>query len=470
MADPLKPDLCILGAGPGGIALAMAASALGASVVVVEPADARLDRSAIVTALSAAGRHAEAVRQGERLGVEAIDPAIDFKAVLAHAGRAAADLAPNADPRRLTALGVTVLRAKPRFADARTVEAGEVRIRARRFVVATGSLSPPLPYPALLGCETLTADTLLSLARRPAHLAVLGASAEGLQLAQAFRRLGSEVTVIEPGEPLPGDDPELAEIVLRRLRAEGVAIRDGVSVTAIEKRPRAGVRFVLDGLRAVDASHVLVATARAPNVGGLALDAAGVATGPNGIAVSPKLQSANGRVFALGEAAGFPPGAHVERHQAALLVGALLFRRAAPHDATVVPRLLGTDPDIAVLGLNEAQARAGKAGKDVRVFRVPFADNARARADGRPEGHLKLVAGPTGTILGVGIVGAGAAEAIAPFALAIAQRMDLATFARHAAAHPSFGEIGKIAAMTYLAEQARSRPVRRLTRLLRLFG
>ena len=386
----LTCDICIIGAGSGGLALASAAARLGRSVVLIERAAMGgecLNAGCVPSkALLAAARHAQAARDGAAFGIGAGEPAIDFAAVMAHVRGTVAAIAPRDSEERFRSLGCTVLRAEASFADRDTVIAGGNEIRARRFVVATGS-APAVPAIAGLGTVPyLTNATVFSLDRLPSHLAVVGAGVEGLEMAQAFRRLGARVTVLEGGTPLAHHDPELADVVLRRIAGEGVDIRTKAELRAVAPS-EAGVSLTVaggTGLASFEASHVLLATGRSPNIGGLGLALAGIVATPGGIEVDARLRTANPRIHAIGDVvAGGRRFTHVAAHQAGIVLKNAVLRLPARMVWENMPRAAFTDPELADVGLSEAEAK--KRGLAPRVARWYFTDSDRAtiQADAR---------------------------------------------------------------------------------------
>lgn len=471
MTTTLMPDICVIGGGADGFAVAAAAAAFGVPVVLVDRGggDAGSVRS---IALAAAARHAQAMRHGSRFGIADAEPGIDFRKVARHVGDAAASVAPDVSAERLTALGVRVLKEQARFRDRRTLVAGQHEIRARRFVVATGSLPAIPPIPGIGEVEYLTEDTVFGLTRLPRRLIVIGGGPAALALAQSHRRLGSEAVVIEEGRALAGYDPELAAVVLRRLRAEGVEIRERTTAARVERRGKTGVRVVAVGEggaeEAVDGTHLLVAAGRRPDLDGLDLDHAGIAFSADCIAVDDRLRTANRRVYAIGGAAGAPPDSPAAEHHAGLVARAILFRRSGRAGGLVLPRSVFTDPQLVQVGLGEDEARERHG--HIRILRWPYAGNGRAQAERRTEGFVKLVAGRRGRILGVGIAGADAAEQIGVWTLALSRGLRVGDLAGHAPAAPTLAEIGKRAAISYFADAARRPGMRRIVRFLRMFG
>ena len=473
MAKALTPDICVIGASPGGIAVATGAAAYGVKVVLVDDSGdgGGLNRGVLLrSALIAAARQAHAGRGGAEFGIAEAEPEIDFKAVMAQIREAAADAATSVSPERLATLGVTVIKADARFIGRRSLVAGETEIRARRYVLATGSkpIVPAIPGIEEIGC--LTSDTVFQLGRRPGHLVILGGSSTGLELAQAFRRLGSQVTVLETSTVLSGEDPEMAAVVVRRLRAEGVVIREGVKTTAIERRGKTSVRVLIEteaGASEIDGSHLLAAAGQAPDIENLDLKKARVAVTGNAVDVSAMLRTTNRRIYAVGDVTGSYQAAHMATYHANLVLKALLFRLPAK-DRAVVPRTVHTDPELAHVGMTEAQA--AKRHSRLRLLRWPYAENDRARAERRTEGHIKVVAAKNGDILGVTIAGAKASELIGIWTLALSKGLSLRDMASSMPPHPTMGEIGKSAAMTYSAKRARRPLLRGVVRLLQLFG
>lgn len=459
LPELLTPDLCIIGAGAGGQQAALTACALGASVVVVERGrmgGVALNAGSIPSkAVVAAGAFAHAIRSGAPFGVVGGDPRVSFRKLHEHVHGIVAGIAPRASVERLQALGARVVEAEGRFLDPRTLEAGDTRIRARRFLIATGAHPVVPPIPGLESVPYFTTETIFANTRRLTHLVIVGAAATGLELAQAYSRLGTEVTVIEAAAPLAGADPELAAVALRRLQEEGVDIRAETEVTAIQARSQGiGVRIrSAAGEAVLDASHILVAADRFPNLDQLALEQARVrrATGDRRLLrLTPGLRTSNRRIYAIGDAAG-TASSHAAARQAEALVRRLLLGR--PERRRPLPSVVYTDPEIAEIGLSESAARA-RHGDGLRVLRAGFADNDRARALGQTYGLAKLLTDRRGRLLGAGIVGPSAGELATLFALAVAHRLTARQLHELAAPHPTLSEI----AAALGAEFDRDRP------------
>jgi pyruvate/2-oxoglutarate dehydrogenase complex dihydrolipoamide dehydrogenase (E3) component len=448
LADILTPDLCVIGAGSGGLAVAEAARAYGASVVLVEKA--RLGGNALNTgaipakALVAAAAHAETMRDGAAFGIAAEEPKINFRRVHDHVEQVIAAISPQNAVGRIEALGVEIVRGTARFINRRAVTVGETEIRARRFVIATGARLPVPSIPGLDAVPYFTSETILDNTRKLTHLVVIGGGPLGLELAQAYARLGTQVTVIENGPMLAGFDPELAAVALKRVTEEGVSLRPHAVVTAIQARSMGIGVAVQSGEtdQLLDASHILVAPERMPNLAGLDLDKAGIRMNkadPRLLQLSPGLKTTNARVFAVGDAAGGQSVQAAVRQAQIVVRNALLGAMAKPN-ALRIPRVVSTDPELAEIGLNENLARA-KHGVGFRVTRWSFADNDRARARRETYGLAKLITDRSGRILGAGVVGVGAAELVSLFSLAMAGGLNASKLAELVAPYPSFAEI-----------------------------
>jgi pyruvate/2-oxoglutarate dehydrogenase complex dihydrolipoamide dehydrogenase (E3) component len=467
----LTPDICVIGAGSGGLSVAAAAAAFGVPVVLIEKGKMGgdcLNYGCVPSkALLAAAKHAQAMRAGAPFGVAAQRPAVDFVKVHGHVHGVIAAIAPNDAKERLTGLGVRVIEGEARFKDKETVAVGDaMEIKARRFVVATGSAPALPPIPGLDQVAYLTNETVFDLTGCPEHLVIIGAGPVGLEMAQAFRRLGASVTVIEAATPLGNDDPECAAILLDQLAREGVVIRAGTSVLRVDggSKPRVVVAAA-DKEETIEASHLLVATGRRANLDGLDLAAARIKTGPRGILVNKRMRSSNRRVYAVGDVAGGLQFTHAANYHAGLVIRNVLFRLRARADETIVPRVTYTDPELAHVGLTETQA-----GRRIRVLRWPYHENDRAQAERETRGHIKVVTTERGRVLGATIVGAHAGELIVPWTLAVTQRLNIRAFAEMVVPYPTLAEIGKRAAITYFAGSLTNPFVRRIITALRRFG
>lgn len=464
----LKTDICIIGAGSGGLSLAAGAAQMGARVVLIEGAEMGGDclNSGCVPskALLAAAKAAQAMRTGARFGITPVEPEIDFAAVKNHVAAVIARIAPHDSQERFEGLGVTVIRDWARFTGPREVAAGGRAIRARRFVIATGSRAAIPPIPGIDEVGYLTNETIFALRTRPEHLLVLGGGPIGIEMAQAHRRLGCKVTVIEGVKALGRDDPEMATVVLEALRAEGVELREGQGVVRLRKLGDQIEAVLSDGSVLVG-SHLLVAAGRQVALERLNLEVAGVGYSRKGVTVGADLRSTgNRRVYAMGDAAGGLQFTHLAGSHAGVLIRQMLFGLPA-RAATLVPWVTYTEPELAQVGLSEAEALAAH-GAALTVLRAGFDGNDRALAEARGKGLAKvLVVG--GRPVGASIVGPQAGELIGFWALAISARLKLSSVAGVILPYPTLGEIAKRAAGAYFSPKLfDSQGVKRLVRLV----
>ncbi len=465
--DKITCDICIIGAGSGGLSVAAGAAQMGARTVLVEGhkmgGDCLNYGCVPSKALLAAAHAAHAQETGAAFGVAPQVPQVDFAGAKDHVARAIATIAPHDSVERFEGLGVRVIQAWGRFTGPRTLEAGGFEITARRFVIATGSGPFVPPIPGLDGVPYMTNETVFDLRDRPDHLIVIGGGPIGMEMAQAHRRLGCRVTVIEAARALGREDPELATVALDALRAEGIEIREDTAVTAVAGQ--AGAITVSTAAGDVQGSHLLVAVGRKVHLDRLNLDAAGVAHTPRGVTVDARLRSTNRRIYAIGDAAGGAQFTHLAGYHAGLVIRSALFGLPAKARTDHIPRATYTDPELAQVGLTEAEARRAHGAK-VEIHRVPFSGNDRAIAQGRTTGFLKLMV-VGGRPVGVSIVGPQAGELIALWALVIANRLKLSAVANMVAPYPTLGEIGKRAAGAYFSPRLfDSATVKRVVRLV----
>jgi pyruvate/2-oxoglutarate dehydrogenase complex dihydrolipoamide dehydrogenase (E3) component len=474
MAEALRTDLCVIGAGSGGLAVAAGAVQMGARVVLIEQGKMGgdcLNYGCVPSkSLIAAGRAAHAIRSAGRFGVNGHEPAIDFPGVHDHIKGVIAAIAPNDSQERFERLGVEVIRAHARFVGSQEVEADGRHVQARRIVVATGSSPAVPPIPGLAEVPHLTNETVFGLTERPEHLIVIGGGPIGCELAQAYRRLGARVTVLELFSILPKDDPDAVRVVRDRLCAEGVDLREQVGVEGVAREGN-GIAITLKDAgveQRITGSHVLVAAGRRANVEGLDLEAGGIEYSPNGIKVDARLRTSNRRVYAIGDVAGGPQFTHMAAHHAGVVIKNALFRLPAKVDERAVPWVTFTDPELAHVGLTEALARDRGVAVDAR--RWEFQDNDRAHTERETAGFAKALVDRRGRIHGATIVGEQAGELIQPWVLAIASGIKIGAMAQFIAPYPTLGEVSKRAAGSYYTPKLFSARTRKLVRLLLRLG
>lgn len=454
MAEVLTPDICVIGAGSGGLAVAAGAAAFGVPVVLIEQGKmggGGLNAAVPARALAAAARTAGS----------------DFVKVREHVQRVTAAIAVGHSAERFAGLGVRVIKGHASFKDRRTVSVGDIDVRARRFVIATGSLPAVPPIPGLEDSPYFTGETIFSLDALPQHLIIIGAGPHALEFAQTFRRLGSAVTVLQAVAAVAAVDTEAAAIVVTALERDGVALHGGATIAKIDCTV-GNVTVTFDGGATITGSHLLVTAGRKANTDGLKLEAAGIRFDATGIIVNKKLKTRNGRVYAIGDvAAGQPQSIHAAQYQAGLVIRHALFRQSIRAD-NAVPRVTFTDPELAQTGMSEADVRQRRL--KIRILRWPYHDNDRAQIERETRGHIKVITTPKGKILGATIVGAKASELISMWTLAIAQGLNIRAMMDVIVPYPALSEIGKRAAIDSFSPELTSTWLRRIIAWLRVFG
>lgn len=466
---PSEYDLVVIGGGVGGLVTASVAGQLGLSVALVERA-ATLGGDCLhygcvpSKTLIRSAEIAHLARTANRYGVAAEAGAIDLERVMARVREVVAHIQTHDDPERFRDYGVDVRFGEARFVDPHTVTLGESVLRAHRFVIATGSSPAIPPIDGLEAVGYLTNETVFNQSQLPRRLAVLGGGPVGVELAQAFARLGSEVTLVEMGERLlTNDDAELAEELTEALRAEGIDVRTNTAVQAVA--PDDGAKRLqcaaAEGEQMLHVDEILVATGRQPNVASVGLDDAGVDYDRRGIGVDARMRTSARHIFACGDCCGPFPLTHVAEYQAGIVIANAVFRWPKKADYRVIPWVTYTDPELAHVGLTEAAAR--ERGMDVQVARFAFKDVDRALAEGHEHGQVKLVV-HRGRLAGASILGPHAGELIHEAVLAMQTRTKVATIAGMVHAYPTLGQIHRRAVNTLYSPKLFSRRTRTAVR------
>ena len=475
MVEMVKVDIAVVGGGSGGLSVAAGAVQMGASVLLFEKGRMGgdcLNYGCVPSKATIAAAHAaSAMRNAGRFGIAPAPPRVDPAALRRHVQGVIAAIAPHDSVARFEGLGVRVVEAPARFVGRRLLEGGGVRVQARWIVLATGSAPVVPPVPGLDGLPFLTNETVFDLEETPGHLLVLGGGPVGIELAQAHRRLGAEVTVVQRGSILPRDDADAAALIRARLIREGVRFCEHAAVTGASGGPGAiSLHFEAEGRKdEAQGTHLLVAAGRRPDLKGLNLDAGGIAWTPEGVTVDARLRASDKRVFAIGDVAGGLRFTHVAGYHAGIAIRNALFRLPARADTTAAPWVTYTDPELAHVGLTEAEANQAF-GQKARVLRQDFAENDRARAERDTEGFVKAVVGPGRRVLGATIVGPHAGELIQPWVLAVSQKLRIGALAGMIAPYPTLGEVSKRAAGSYYTDALFGPRTRRMVRFLMRFA
>jgi pyruvate/2-oxoglutarate dehydrogenase complex dihydrolipoamide dehydrogenase (E3) component len=469
-------DIVVIGGGSAGLVVAAGAAQLGARVALVEKHELGGDclHTGCVPSktLIRSAKIAHLMRTAERYGIPSAEPAVRLADVMERVAAVISRVSRHDSPERFRGLGVDVVFGAGRFVDAAVFEVGGRRLAAKTFVIATGSRPAVPPIPGLDRVPFLTNESIFDLREDVPALAIIGAGPVGVEMAQAFARLGSRVTVIDVAAGLlPREDRDLAAVVETRLRNEGVDFRFATTITSVEGVSgsiRLGVRGNEGDAGEIVASHLLIAVGRRANVDGLALDAAGVAVDHGHVVVDTRLRTTNPRIFAAGDVTGGHLFTHVAGHHGGIVLRQALFRMFWSKPSAVVPWCTYTDPELARVGLSEDEARERRI--DHRVYRFAFDDLDRAHTEGATDGHAKILTDPRGRLLGAAIVGAQAGELIHEYVLALQHGMKAADVAGPIHVYPTLAEINKRVAEQRLKAGLTPTSKAWIKRLLRLRG
>jgi pyruvate/2-oxoglutarate dehydrogenase complex dihydrolipoamide dehydrogenase (E3) component len=471
MKAPIKTDICVIGAGSGGLSVAAGAVQMGAKVVLIEKdkmgGDCLNTGCVPSKALLAASKHAQAFRNSGPFGIKSATPDIDFAAVMAHVRGVINGIKPHDSVERFESLGVNVIKGAARFTSRSEVAVGEHRIQAKQFVIATGSRATVSPIPGIDETDYLSNETLFDNTVLPDHLIIIGAGPIGMEMAQAHRRLGAKVTVLERIRALPNDDPDLTAIVVNTLVNEGITIREEVGVASVSGKT-GNIRITLKDGEEIFGSHLLMATGRAPSVADLGLCEAGIKYSRSGVEVDSRLRTTNKRVFAIGDAKGGLMFTHLAGYDAGIVIRNILFKLPSKANYSAIPWVTYTDPELSQVGLTEAQAKE-QYGDAIKVVLWEYAENDRARAERITSGLIKVVASKRGKILGAGIAGASAGEIIQPWQIAVAKGYKMKDMAGIISPYPTLSEVSKRAAGSYFTDVLYSPRTRRIVQFLLKF-
>lgn len=447
----IKADICIIGAGSAGLSTAYAAANLGLKTVLYEGADMGgdcLNHGCVPSkALLAAAKAAHDVRTTEKYGVTVnAEPKVDWQKVREHVAGVIAHIAPVDSVERYESFGTIVVSEFAKFEDDKTVVSDTTRVKAKRFVIATGSTAFIPPIPGLKDVPYLTNHTIFTTPYFPEKLTVLGGGPIGIEMAQAFQRLGSQVTIIEMGRALARADAGHAARALEALRGEGIQILEGhkaVEVSGSAGKITVRTETVEGGGQKVEGTHVLVAVGRRTFLDGLDIDKARVKTERGHIVVKKNLQSvSNKRVWALGDVNGKAQFTHVAGHHASIFTrAAIMGLPGVDADATALPAVTYMQPEIAQLGMTEAEARK-EYGDKVVVGSFPFHENDRAIAERKTDGEVKIIW--TGKkLLGASILGESAGDLLQIVSVAMANGLGPGGLINHMSPYPTRAEAVK---------------------------
>ncbi|WP_019500386.1 dihydrolipoyl dehydrogenase family protein [Pseudanabaena sp. PCC 6802] len=417
-------DLVIIGGGSAGLVVASIAAQLKAKVALVERdrlgGDCLWFGCVPSKSLVHASRLAHDMRHADRLGISCKDLQIDFSKAIAHVERVIAAIQPHDSPERFEGLGVEVISGEGAFASPHVFAVNDRSLAARSFVIATGSRPAVPDIPGLAGAGFMTNEQVFSLTACPATLVVIGAGPIGCELGQALSRLGAQVTILASGDRiLPKEDPDVAAVVTAQFEAEGIRVLTGARAERVELQ--GNTKFVFARGERIACEQILLAVGRVPNSDRLNLANAGVEFDRQGIKVNAKLQTSNPRIYACGDVIGKYQFTHVAGYEAVVVAKNALFFPLSRINYHVIPWATFTDPEVARVGLSEAEAH--QTYKDIAVLKQDYAGVDRAQATAATQGFAKFICRSNGEIVGAHLVGASAGELIHEVVLAMAHKL-----------------------------------------------
>ena len=467
----LKPNFCIIGAGSGGLTFAAAAVQMGASVVLLERKKMGGDclNSGCVPskALIAASRIGHEIIHSPKFGWSVSKPVVNFQKVHDHIHEVINNIKPHDSVERFEKLGVQVVLEEGKFLDDMTLETNTYLIKAKRFIIATGSMPFVPPINGLQDISFYTNEIIFDLTELPSHLVVIGGGPIGIEMAQAFQRLGSKVTVLEAFVALPKDDPEITSRLKNILIAEGIDLNEKVEISSVKqstKGKQINYRTSEGAEKQVIASHIIVATGRRPNIQNLNLEAAHIKFLPRAIEVNANLRTTNSRVYAIGDCIGGYQFTHVAGYHAGLVIRNSIFRLSVKVETQAIPWVTYTDPELAHVGFLESQLKTQNI--PYKLLQMDFNENDRAQTEKRTEGMIKVLVSPNGYVLGATILGLHAGELIYPWVMVIQNKLKLSAITSSIVPYPTLNDINKKVAGSFYAEKIFSLFMKRFVRVI----
>lgn len=454
----LTPDFCVIGAGSAGLSFAAGAVQMGASVVLLEAEKMGgdcLNYGCVPSkALIAAAKFGNQSSRAKDFGWTTSKPKVDFTKVHEYIHQVIKTIAPNDSVERLEKLGVDVVLEQGSFLDKKTIETNSHLINAKCFIIGTGS-KPFIPLiEGLANVPYLTNETIFELQELPKHLVIIGGGPIGIEMSQAFLRLGSQVTILQSSSCLPKDDPEITKKLKEILVSEGINLNENVKISSINQvKQQIDIQYqTSDGTqKKINASHLLVATGRRPNIQNLHLESAGIKFSSRGIEVNAHLQTSNPKVYAIGDCIGGYQFTHVAGYHAGLAIRNTIFGLKTEVETKAIPWVTYTDPELAHVGFIESQLK----NKEIpyKVLHMNFDENDRAQAENRPDGIIKVLVSSNGHVLGTTILGNHAGELIYPWVMAIENKLKLTAITSSIAPYPTLTDISKRVAGSFYTEK-----------------
>lgn len=467
----LNVDFCVIGAGSGGLSFAAGAAQMGASVVLVE--SGKMGGDCLNTgcvpskSLIAAAKIKKMMSKGKDLGWD-LSGEVDYNKVHKHIHKVIKTIAPHDSIERFQSLGVKVIASRGKFLDKKHLETDEYIVKAKRFIVSTGSY----PFiPSIKGIKKVkyyTNEDIFDLEELPKALVVIGGGPIGIELAQAFHRLGSEVTVLEAMTALPKDDLDLTLELKAILLEEGIRIKEGVEINSIEPKGGGLIHYKHEGKsQSLQASHILVATGRRANIQNMNLDKAGIKYSDIGIEVNNKLRTTNRRVYAIGDCIGGYQFTHVAGYHAGIALRNTIFGLRSVVETRAIPWVTYTDPELAHVGSLESQLK--EQGVKYQVLEIPFSDIDRSVAEQDTKGRIKVLVSSKGYVLGASILGTYAGELIYPWVMVIQNGLKVSALTGSIAPYPTLNDMTKRVAGLYYRDKLFGSSMQRIVKILMWF-
>jgi len=470
--EKIKADICIIGAGAGGLTVAATAAQMGASVVLIEQhkmgGDCLNTGCVPSKSLLAAAKAAKLCVNAKKFGIHVDSIQINFQEVMSHVKKSIDTIEKHDSIERFEKLGVNVIKKKGSFIDAKTVVAGACHVQAKRFVIATGS-SPVIPD--IIGMEKisyLTNETIFELQEKPEHLIVIGGGPIGCELSQAFSLLGTQVTLLEAFTLLPKDDKALVSNLREQLIADGMAIYENCKIVDVHQKENK-IEIKIDQqnkTQIISGSHLLIATGRKANIADLNLSAAKVNTTQKGIVVDNRLRTSNKHIYAIGDCIGQYQFTHIAGYHASIITRNILFRLPAKINYQAVPWVTYTTPELAHVGLSKEEA--SKAHAKINVLHYALSENDRAIVENKTNGTIKAITTSKGKILGVSILAEESGELLLPWIMAIQHNRKINEFVSVITPYPTMSEMNRQVASEFYKPIIFSKWVRRLVKVLSL--
>jgi pyruvate/2-oxoglutarate dehydrogenase complex dihydrolipoamide dehydrogenase (E3) component len=473
MAQQIKIDVCVIGAGSGGLSVAAGTAQLGLKTILIERNEMGgdcLNTGCVPSkALLAASKHAQSFRNNNIKGIASIEPEIDFAAVKDHVMDTIKSIEPNDSQERFESLGVKVIRESAKFISKDIVQAGDFNITSRYFIIATGSTPVVPPISGLDGDKILTNETIFHLREKPDHLLVIGGGPIGIEMAQAHRRLGSQVSIFDMGMMLPRDDSGNVDVLRKTLEKENINIYENISIKEVAHTPQQITLTIEKNRKLIEitGSHLLITAGRKPVTDGLDLEKAQVNFNKRGIEVDARLRTNNKNIFAIGDVAGGPQFTHIAGYHAGIVIRNICFKIPAKVNYQALPWVTYTDPELAQVGMTEQTAR-NQYGDDIKIVESLYEENDRAISERNTTGRLRVITTKRGRILGASMVGHQAGDLIGIWGLAISSKLKIGAIAGMISPYPSLSEINKRAAGAWYTPRLFSKRTREFVKLLQL--